>query len=628
MCLGSVFYNNNILIMNEYIIGIDLGTTYSCCAVWMQDKVIIIPNELGHLTTPSWVSFTDEKLVGFVAKNKVASNPMNTIYDSKRIIGKKFDDPQLQSDIKHFPFRVINKDGKPMIVVKYKNEDKYFYPEEISAFILSYMKNIAETFLGCSINKAIITVPAYFNDAQRSATVDAGLIAGLDVLRIINEPTAAAMAYGLDKINDGEKNILVFDLGGGTFDLSLLVLDGGMFKVNATFGNTHLGGEDFDNEMVKWCLKEFGNQNVGINISDLVKNKKTLSKLKSVCEETKKMLSSVGNVDINVDSLYDGIDFSVNMSRAKFELLCKDKFDECMDMVKQILKNAKIVKEDVDDIVLIGGSTRIPRIREMLTEFFGKEPKRDINPDEAVAYGAAIQGAVMNNVKNDKINSLVLIDVTPLSLGIEVSGGLMVKIIERGTTVPCSKEQMFSTYSDNQPSVLIKVFEGEREFTKDNNLLGNFELCGILPKPRGMPKINVKFEVDANGILSVSAHDESVNKIEKIIIENDKNKFDSDVLKRIIDDARMFSEQDKMNKERLCALADLENYVYNVRNNMNVELFKSKVLESDGKMLNDVIGSMILWIDGNKKEHVDVYKTKLRELQDMINPVFIKVYKQ
>jgi L1 cell adhesion molecule like protein len=619
--------------MENTIIGIDLGTTYSCAAVWdnTQNKIIIIPNELGSNTTPSWVSFTDEKLVGQPAKSKLSSNASNTVYDSKRLIGKYFNDSQLQNDLKHFPFKVKcnETNNKPQICVTYKDEPKEFYPEEISAFILSYMKGIAEAHLGHAVTKAVVTVPAYFNDAQRRATQDAGTIAGLDIVRIINEPTAAAIAYGLDNCNDSnDKNILVFDLGGGTFDLSILRLDNGLFEVKATLGDTHLGGEDFDNNLVLHCLKEFKTKNPNINTEELVTNKKVLSKLKSACETAKKNLSSTNTTTIEIDSLYDGIDFCINLTRTKFEMLCESRFNKCLELVQQVLKNAQMEKDDISDIVLIGGSTRIPKIREILKNYFGKDPKISINPDEAVAYGAAVQGAVLGKVDNEKLNGLVLVDIVPLSLGIETSGGVMVKIIERGSTIPCSKSQIFSTYSDNQPSTFIKIFEGERDRTCYNNLLGTFELTGIAPKPRGMPKINVKFEIDANGILSVSAHDESVNKVEKMVINNDKNKFNSDELMKMIADAEKFAEDDKLFKERITALTDLENYVYNSRNILNTEEFKSKVSEEDCKVVNDITNEILMWIENNNNGSADDFKEKLKELKDIVSPIFMKSYGQ
>lgn len=618
--------------MDNIIIGIDLGTTYSCVSVWdnKNNKAIIIPNHLGNNTTPSWVSFTDEKLIGQPAKNKLSTNVQNTIYDSKRLIGKYFNDEQLQTDLKFFPFKIRcnETNNKPQICVTYKGEQKEFYPEEISAFILTYLKEIAETYLGHKVTKAIVTVPAYFNDTQRRATQDAGTIAGLEIVRIINEPTAAAIAYGLDTNDTKEKNILVFDLGGGTFDLSILTLDNGLFEVKATLGDTHLGGEDFDNSLVLHCLKEFKIINPDIDTNNFVKNKKTLNKLKIACENVKKSLSSSNTATIEIDSLYDGIDFSLNITKNKFESLCETNFNKCMDLVKNVLVNAGMNKDNINDVVLIGGSTRIPKIRELLKNYFGKDPKCSINPDEAVAYGAAVQGAILSKVVNEKLDSLVLVDITPLSLGIEIHGNLMTKIINRGTTIPCSKSQIFSTYSDNQPSVTIKVYEGEREMTQYNNLLGTFELTGILPKLRGIPKINVTFEIDANGVLNVSAYDESVNKINKIVINNDKNKFSGDELNKLIADAQHFADDDKLYKERITALTELENYVYNARNISSCDDFKNNISTDECANVVTIVNEYINWIDTNKNGTINDFTDKLKQLKDTLSPIFVSIYEK
>lgn len=613
------------------IIGIDLGTTYSCVAVWKDGKVEIIANNLGERTTPSWVSFNDsERIVGHGAKSQSGSNAENTVYDSKRMIGRTFNDPAVQEDMKHWPFKVKKGlNDKPMISVKYKGETKDFTPEEISAMVLSSMKETAELYLGYPVKRAVVTVPAYFNDAQRRATKDAGVIAGLNIERIINEPTAAAIAYGLDKKDDEERNVLIFDLGGGTLDVSLLTLDSGLFEVKATSGNTHLGGEDMDHKIMSWCLKEFQMKNKGVNVDQMMKNKKVLSKLKAACEKAKKTLSAASNAVVEVDSLYDGIDFRVSLARAKFEQLCVDEFNKCLAPVEQVLKDAKMSKGQISDIVLIGGSTRIPKIKELLKNYFnGKEPKQDINPDEAVAYGAAVQGAVLAKVKDAKIDSLVLVDVTPLSMGIETAGGQMAKIIQRNMTIPCCKEQVFSTYSDNQPGVTVKVFEGEREFTKHNNLLGTFELSGIPPMLRGIPKIQVKFDVDANGILNVSATEESTNKTNKITIKNDKNRFSSDELEKMIEEANKFKEEDKKNKERFDAKNDLENYIYGARNSTSGEEFKSKLGEENVKLLNDIVNESLQWVEENQELTTEEYKAKQKEIEDKISPILMKAYNQ
>ena len=612
------------------IIGIDLGTTYSCIAVWRQGKVEIIANDQGDRTTPSWVSFNDtDRVIGMSAKAQAGVNPQNTVYDSKRLIGRTFDDPAIQNDIKHWPFKVKKgPNNKPVICVEYKGESKEFTAEEISAMVLTKMKETAESFLGYSVKKAVVTVPAYFNDAQRRATKDAALISGLTVERIINEPTAAAIAYGLDKQQDGvERNVLIFDYGGGTLDVSILTLDGGLFEVKSTNGDTHLGGQDIDNKIVTWCLKEFKNKNKNINMDEVMQNKRVLGRLKSAAERAKKTLSSSMSATIEVESLFEGIDFNVTLTRAKFESLCIDDFKKALVPIEQALKDAKMSKNDITDIVLVGGSTRIPKVRELLKEYFnGKDPKSDINPDEAVAYGAAVQAAILAKVDDAKLGEMVLVDVAPLSLGIETSGGVMAKIINRNTSIPCCKEQIFSTYSDNQPGVTVKVYEGEREFTKNNNLLGTFELSGIPPMPRGIPKINVKFDIDANGILNVTATEESSNKTNKITIKNDKNRFTAEELNKMVEDAKKFAQEDKVNKDKIEARNELENYVYNARNASNGEEFKAKLGEKNYKIVNDVVTETVQWVEENNNLSKEQYNAKQKEVEKVIHPIFVKFY--
>jgi len=606
------------------VIGIDLGTTYSCVGVFKNGRVEIIANDQGNRITPSYVAFeadSGDRLIGDAAKNQLTSNPANTIFDAKRMIGRTWSDPNIQNDIKFFPFRTVDKNNKPHVVVDVAGEDKTFAAEEISAMVLVKMKEIAEAYIGKEVKNAVVTVPAYFNDAQRQATKDAGTIAGLNVMRIINEPTAAAIAYGIDK-KSGEKNILVFDLGGGTFDVSLLTIDNGVFEVVATNGDTHLGGEDFDHKVMEHFIKLYKKKKG----KDIRSDKRAVQKLRREVEKAKRALSTAHQTKIDIESLIDGEDFSETLTRARFEELNMELFKSTLKPVQQVLKDADMEKKEIDEIVLVGGSTRIPKVQSLVKDFFGgKEPSKGINPDEAVAYGAAIQGGVLSG--DDGTSGIVLLDVCPLTLGIETVGGVMTKLIARNSVIPTKKSQIFSTAADNQPTVTIQVFEGERSMTKDNHQLGKFDITGVPPAPRGVPQIEVTFEIDANGVLHVSAEDKGTGNKEQITITNDQNRLSPEDIERMVNDAEKFKEEDEKIKAQVEAKNGLESFAYSLKAQLgDQEKLGGKVSEEEKAKMEEAIKVATDFVDNNPNASVEEFEAAKKELESVVQPIISKLY--
>ncbi len=597
---------------SEDIIGIDLGTTYSCAAIWKNNAAEIIPNhETGDRITPSVVSFSEkDRLIGQAAKNQITKNYTNTIYDSKRLIGRKFDDETVQKDMKLWPFKV-EKDpnsNRPLIVVKHKNQIEKYPPEVISSMILGKIKNISEEFLGKKITKAIITVPAYFNESQREATRDAGKIAGLNVLKIINEPTAAALAYGInDDKKKKKKNLFIFDLGGGTFDVSIVTMEDSKYEVKATNGNTHLGGEDFDNLLIKYCIEEFKN-NSGVDITN---NQKALRRLKIYCEKAKRDLSSSNQVDLDIDALAEGEDFTTTITRANFEHICQEMFDKCIPPMEEALKDANLTKKDIDDVILVGGSTRIPKIQEMVKQFFDRnELCKSIHPDEAVAYGAAVQATLYNDKEEEK--KIQIFDINPLSLGVNLKGDRMNFYILKGMKIPTKVQKVQKTARDNQQTIAFKIYQGERQFCKDNTYLGEIRINGLRQAPKGEVKFKITMELDENSILKVNAKEINGEHEKDLNIQNFNDRLTKEEIEKFLKDEEKFKEEDLAKKKSVEEILKLQNFIFDIEKKI-----KNQSGENKNKIENK-LSEINSWLKNHKNEDYSVYRQKFEELKTFL----------